>query len=207
MDILINTRHRKLPESFDEHAHSRLEGIGKLISRVIRVEVLVSPDDSKRFGSDGAKVEITVIARGPAIRAEADGPEPTAAFDSAMDRLRAQLRRAADRRKPRRGQQSARTTPVDLPVDFAAEPSTTPEPPKQTMVGIEVTGEGPLVVREKTHTGHPMTAEQAIEQMELVGHDFFLFVDAETRVPSVAYRRRAYDFGVIRLDVQEDSTR
>ena len=66
---------------------------------------------------------------------------------------------------------------------------------------VTVTGDGPLVVREKAHAAAPMTLEQALYEMELVGHDFYLFVDKESEKPSVVYRRRGYDYGVIALDV------
>jgi hypothetical protein len=66
---------------------------------------------------------------------------------------------------------------------------------------LEVDGDGPLVVREKTHEADPMSLDQALYEMELVGHDFYLFVDAGSRQPSVVYRRRGYDYGVIRLAV------
>jgi ribosomal subunit interface protein len=66
--------------------------------------------------------------------------------------------------------------------------------------GLEVEGDGPLVVREKTHAAKPMGLDQALYEMELVGHDFYLFVDSESKMPSVVYRRRGYDYGVIRLD-------
>ena len=69
---------------------------------------------------------------------------------------------------------------------------------------IDVTGDGPLVVREKTHPAAPMTLDQALYEMELVGHDFYLFVDKESERPSVVYRRRGYDYGVISLEVQEE---
>jgi hypothetical protein len=55
------------------------------------------------------------------------------------------------------------------------------------------------VVREKTHHAAPMTLDQALYEMELVGHDFYLFVEAESNTPCVVYRRRGYDYGVIRL--------
>ena len=61
--------------------------------------------------------------------------------------------------------------------------------------------DGPMYVREKVHDATPITLDQALYEMELVGHDFYLFVDAETSQPSVVYRRRAYDYGVIRLAV------
>ena len=66
---------------------------------------------------------------------------------------------------------------------------------------ISVTGDGPLVVREKSHHATPMNLDQALYEMELVGHDFFLFVDTEGARPSVVYRRRGYQYGVIRLAV------
>ena len=65
--------------------------------------------------------------------------------------------------------------------------------------GVEQIGDGPIVVRRKVHDAAPMTLDQALYEMELVGHDFYLFVDAETSSPSVVYRRRGYDYGVIRL--------
>ena len=66
-------------------------------------------------------------------------------------------------------------------------------------VEIDMQGEGPLVVREKFHAAVPMSIDQALFEMELVGHDFFLFTDAGCDMPSVVYRRRGYQYGVIRL--------
>jgi ribosomal subunit interface protein len=66
-------------------------------------------------------------------------------------------------------------------------------------VEIDMEGEGPLVVREKFHAAVPMSIDQALFEMELVGHDFFLFTDAGSSMPSVVYRRRGYQYGVIRL--------
>ena len=69
----------------------------------------------------------------------------------------------------------------------------------RTQGGIEVQGDGPLVVREKTHRAAPMSLDQALYEMELVGHDFYLFRDKESGHPSVVYRRRGYNYGVLRL--------
>jgi ribosomal subunit interface protein len=66
-------------------------------------------------------------------------------------------------------------------------------------IPVDVQGTGPLVVREKFHTATPMGIDQALFEMELVGHDFFLFTDAASGLPSVVYRRRGYQYGVIRL--------
>lgn len=62
--------------------------------------------------------------------------------------------------------------------------------------------DGPFIVREKVHSAQPMSRDQALEQMELVGHDFFLYVCSTSGMPSVVYRRRAYDYGVLHLAVQ-----
>jgi hypothetical protein len=90
------------------------------------------------------------------------------------------------------------TTPTasDVP-----EPAAAPESDVSLTGPLEVDGDGPLVVREKTHEASPMSLDQALYEMELVGHDFYLFVDAGSRQPSVVYRRRGYDYGVIRLAV------
>jgi hypothetical protein len=129
-----------------------------------------------------------------------------AALDSALDRMAAQMRRAADRRRVHRG----RRTPVSVGqalADVAPTPNGTAAAEEPAATGtrsigpITVMGDGPLVVREKTHAAEPMTLDQALYEMELVGHDFFLFVDKESERPSVVYRRRGYDYGVISLDV------
>jgi ribosomal subunit interface protein len=71
--------------------------------------------------------------------------------------------------------------------------------PASRIVPIEMEGDGPLVLREKVHAAKPMTIDQALLEMELVGHDFFLFHDSGCDRFSVVYRRRGYDYGVIRL--------
>jgi ribosomal subunit interface protein len=80
-------------------------------------------------------------------------------------------------------------------------------PVPDDVVPIEMEGDGPLVVREKFHLARPMTIDQALFEMELVGHDFFLFREAQDGCPSVVYRRRGYQYGVIRLVEELDGTR
>jgi hypothetical protein len=75
-----------------------------------------------------------------------------------------------------------------------------------TRIGpLEVQGEGPLVVREKTHAAAPMALDQALYEMELVGHDFYLYLDSDTGEPAVVYRRHGYDYGVIHLKADPSS--
>ena len=84
---------------------------------------------------------------------------------------------------------ASRPAPEAVAADGAAE----------TIIQIEMEGDGPLVVRQKTHVACPMTVDQALFEMELIGHDFFLFTDTGAGLPSVVYRRRGYEYGVIRL--------
>lgn len=199
MDIKVTGRHMSVSEDFEARVHEKLERIVKLAPRAIRIEVQVAGYGNRRRPEESSRVEITLIGKGPVVRAEASAQDKFAALDGAVDRMVTQLRRASDRKKVRRGQRHSPSLK-----DFVPLPEPTPEEPDvptQNIAGMEVTGEGPLVVRQKTHEAPPMTLDQALTEMELVGHDWYLFVDSETGKPSVVYRRRAYDYGVIHLDV------
>lgn len=203
MDVSVTGRHCHISDEFRAHVQERLSKIEKLSEKAIRMEVQVSAYGTKRQPEESSRVEITLRGKGPVVRAEAQHHEKVAAFEQALEKMRTQLRKAADRRRVHRGNHtptSVREATMGLaPVDVT--PAEEEPSDKHVVAGIEVTGDGPLVVREKSHTGVPMTLEQALDQMELVGHDFYLFVDADSGLPSVVYRRKAYDYGVLRLDV------
>lgn len=210
MDVVVSSRQCEVSERFRSHVEDKLSRLEKHDHRIIRVEVVVERERNARQPERQSqaerqiRVELTAKSKGPVLRAEAAAEDKMAALDLAVDKMAAQMRRAADRRKVHRGQHApesvgqamARATngvgPVEEPPGDVAE----------HMVGpVAVTGDGPLVVREKTHAAAPMTLEQALYEMELVGHDFYLFVDKESERPSVVYLRRGYDYGVISLDV------
>ncbi|GHH68497.1 ribosomal subunit interface protein [Streptosporangium violaceochromogenes] len=86
-----------------------------------------------------------------------------------------------------------------VPATRRPEPEWSEEPEDRAVVPIEMDGDGPLVVREKYHRADPMTIDQALLEMELVGHDFYLFRDKESGQPSVVYLRQGYNYGVLRL--------
>ncbi len=200
MDVLVTGRHCQIPDDFRERVTDRIASIEKLKDRVIRVEVQVTAYGYKRQPDQATQVEITLRGRGPVVRAEASADDKFVAFDHALDRLKAQLRRAADRRKTHRGlrgQESAEDQSFELVNESVEEQ----RPEIRKIAGLEVQGDGPLVVREKYFEVTPLTLAQALDEMELVGHDFFLYVDAETGAPSVVYHRKAYDYGVIHLSV------
>ena len=204
MDVVVKARHCNLSDQFRSYVEEKITRLEKLDDRVIRVEVEVSAERNKRQHDQASRVEITLRTKGPVVRAEAAAEDKSAAFDLALDKLMAQLRKAADRKRVHRGQHSPRSlheATAELPLIEEGASETNGHSPTHLVAGIEVEGDGPMVVREKVHTGVPMSLEQALHEMELVGHDFFLFVDSEHNSPSVVYRRKAYDYGVIRLDM------
>ena len=200
MEVVVTGRHCEVSERFRDHVADKLARLEKHDHRIMRVQVEVENERNPRQHDRAVRIELTAISKGPVIRAEAAAVDKMGALDLAVDKMAAQMRRAHDRRLRSHRQRVATPEPTDaLPLEDGPEDSVT-----ERRVGpIEVTGDGPLVVREKTHSGHPMTLDQALYEMELVGHDFYLFVDKESERPSVVYRRRGYDYGVISLDVTE----
>ncbi|HTZ94201.1 MAG TPA: ribosome-associated translation inhibitor RaiA [Streptosporangiaceae bacterium] len=234
MEVIFKALHTDMQERFRQHATAKLAKIEKLDSKAIRIDVQVSAEHNPRQSGTRERVELTVVSRGPAIRAEAAAEDRFAALDVALGKLESRLRRVCDRRKGRHGAHAA-VRLSDLPAADLASGAERPairlgagggllasndtaavmaamaaaadqadsaeqaDPDAEDLVPVDMQGDGPLVVREKFHTATPMGIEQALFEMELVGHDFFLFRDAVSGVPSVVYRRRGYQYGVIRL--------
>ena len=207
MDVDVITRHCEVSDRFRQHAEEKLAKLEKYDHHVTRVDVEVSHERNPRLSDQSYRVELTLHSKGPVVRAEAASEDKIAALDMALDRLQAQLRKAADRRRVHHGRHAPARVGNSLH-DGALDGSPSDEEPAVSarQVGpIAVIGDGPLVVREKTHAATPMTLDTALYEMELVGHDFYLFVDKESERPSVVYRRRGYDYGVISLDLDDGS--
>ena len=209
MEIVVNGRNSEISERFREHVEEKLLRLEKYDSRqkINRVEVEVTHEKNPRQHDKAAKVEMTLRSRGPAVRAEAASTDQHSALDAAIDKLESRLRKAVDRKRIHHGDKrptSVAEATAALPVeDLVLDEPSADEVPWTKVGPIDVQGESPLVVREKTHQGTPMTLEQALYEMELVGHDFFLFLEKDSMRPSVVYLRKGYDYGVIHLDVVE----
>ncbi|MFI9273572.1 ribosome hibernation-promoting factor, HPF/YfiA family [Kitasatospora sp. NPDC052896] len=205
MDIVVKGRKTEVPRRFREHVAEKLEKVQKFDGKVISLDVEVSKEHNPRQADRSERVEITLRTRGPVIRAEAAAADPYAALDLAAAKLEAQLRKSADRRRVHHGARSTPLSVAEATAQIAAMPGTASAeelnpPPTRKMIGsLEVEGEGPLVVREKTHAAAPMSLDQALFEMELVGHDFYLFEEKDSGLASVVYRRHGYDYGVIHL--------
>jgi ribosomal subunit interface protein len=198
MDIVVKGRKAEVSDKFRQHATEKLAKVERLDHRIVRLEVEVCTEQNPRLSSVKDRVEVTCRSKGPVIRAEAAATDPYAALDLALDKLAARLRRAADKRRVHHGLRTPDSihSPAAHANGAAAEPGDAPDVNAGTEDDDEPSG---VVVREKVFEGTPMTLDEALFQMELVGHDFFLFPDADSGLPSVVYRRKGYDYGVIRL--------
>jgi ribosomal subunit interface protein len=188
----------EVPDHFRQHVTAKIERVERYDHRIIRVDVELYHERNRRQSASCQRVEVTCATRGPVVRAEACSSDFYRALDAAVTKLDSRMRRAADRRRVHRGTRTP--TSVAAATGGIALNGTTPV---ATVDGSQEEQEqaefGGLVVREKEHSAEPMTIDRALFEMELVGHDFYLFSDADTGRPSVVYRRKGYDYGVIRL--------
>lgn len=205
MEIAVVGRHAEVPERFRRHVEEKLAKVAQLSPRAQRVDVEITHENNPRQSGVCERVELTVRGKGPVVRAEASADDPYAALDLATTKLLERLRRARDRHKDHR-KTLAGVPEQAPPVEPLLEPAEEAALDGAPVVGDDGAtetpwGDSPVVIREKLHRASPMTLDDALYEMEMVGHDFYLFLDAETALPSVAYRRRGWSYGVIRLDV------
>lgn len=209
MDIVVRGRHLDVSERFRNHVVDKLARADRFGLPINIIDVEVSHEPNPRQADRAYEVELTCRGGGPVIRAEAASSDKYSALDLAWGRLEERLRRAADKRRTRRHQ---RIVLVPEPVSPMAE-AVVSAPAADSEVEVEVElenvellddgtvwAEGPIEVRLKEHDAAPMSVAQAVEAMELVGHDFYLFHEVETGSPAVVYRRRGFSYGLIRLD-------
>jgi len=221
MDISITGRNVGITDRFHDYATEKAEKVSRLAERALAFEVKVSRHNEKNGTAAGDRVELMLIGPGPLIRAEASGSDKYVAFDLALDKLMERIRRARDRQKVHRGGKRRPVSLREASSDGFQGVDITPAHPetleKVRTGSIEIvdsrTGESaeddwsPVVIRKKVFAATPMTVDDALYRMELVGHDFYLFIDAETDRPSVVYRRKGWDYGVIGLEVEDAGRR
>src|ERR1700743_2917737 len=198
-EVVYKGRNVEIPDHFRIYVSQKLARLERFDRTIYLFDVELDHERNRRQRKSCQHVEITARGRGPVVRGEACANSFYAAFESAVARLESRLRRVKDRRKVHYGDK----TPVSLAAATAVMP---PEPAFETETngpaehdGADGHHEPGRVVRTKEHPTKPMSVDDALYEMELVGHDFFLFYDKQTERPSVGYRRRAYDYGLIRL--------
>ncbi|WP_313277294.1 ribosome hibernation-promoting factor, HPF/YfiA family [Timonella senegalensis] len=210
MEIVVVGRHTEVADRFRRHAEEKLEKIEQYSPTVRRVDVEVTHENNPRQANVRERVEITVRDKGPVVRAEASADDRFGALDLALDKLQERLRRVHERRNSKRRVQRNFIEPVDVRTfeqSLAAEKvEETEEAPVHLVNPGEVAetqmGDSPVMIRQKLHSAEPMSLDDAIYEMEIVGHDFFLFVDKESKRPAVVYRRHGWTYGVVELNTQ-----
>jgi ribosomal subunit interface protein len=223
METNIVGRNLGITDRFREYATEKAEKIAGLADKALALEIKVSRHTEKSGAAGNDRVELTLIGKGPIVRAEAEGSDKYAAFDIALGRLLERVRRAKDRRKVHRGGAHRPTSLHDASSSGFAVIDIVPadgETLERVRTGaIQVVSDeaeeveeaeevySPVVIRRKVFSAAPMTVDDALYFMELVGHDFYLFQDAESHRPSVVYRRKGWDYGVIELDPNSDEAR
>jgi len=196
MEVVVRGRNVEVPEHFRQHVADKLVRVERYDSKIIRTDVELHHERNRRQNDSCQHVEITCRTRGPVVRSEACAADFYRALDLAIEKLERRLRQAADRRRVHYG----RRTPTSVATATAAAVNSATQSAEPEPVSAEDADDGPgRIVREKEHPAKPMTVDQALFEMELVGHDFYLFADQDTGRPSVVYRRRAYEYGLIRL--------
>jgi ribosomal subunit interface protein len=200
-EVVFKGRHVEIPDHFRIYVSQKLARLERFDKTIYLFDVELKHERNRRQRKSCQRVEVTARGRGPVVRGEACADSFYSALESAVVRLESRLLRGKDRRKVHYGEK----TPVSLAEATAVAPP--PEKAFHNSAGADAhqhdNGDDDhqpgRVVRTKEHQATPMSVDDALYEMELVGHDFFLFYDKQTERPSVVYRRHAYDYGLIRL--------
>jgi ribosomal subunit interface protein len=196
-EVVVKGRNVEIPDHFRTYVSEKLSRLERFDRTIYLFDVELDHEKNRRQRKNCQHVEITARGRGPVVRGEGCADSFYAALESAVCKLESRLRRSKDRRKIHYGDKRpvsvAEATAVALPPQAPADTSDT------TPAGPADDHEPGRIVRTKEHTAIPMTVDDALYEMELVGHDFFLFHDKQSDKPTVVYRRHAYDYGLIRL--------
>ncbi|MEV8253453.1 ribosome-associated translation inhibitor RaiA [Rhodoglobus sp. NPDC076762] len=216
MEITVNGRNVGVTDRFREYAIEKSEKVSHLAEKAIAFEIKVSRHHETKGSSGDDRVELTLIGPGPLVRAESAGSDKYVAFDLAMAKLIERIRQSKDRKKVHRGNHRPTSLREASAGGFAVVDITPASPDVIEKVATGAVpiqdeapepgddGYSPVVIRRKVFPSSHMTVEEALDHMELVGHDFFLFVDSQTDRPSVVYRRKGWDYGVIGLEEEAD---
>ncbi|MFB1295202.1 ribosome hibernation-promoting factor, HPF/YfiA family [Mycobacterium sp. pW049] len=198
-EVVVKGRNVEVPDHFRVYVAEKLARLERFDRTIYLFDVELDHEKNRRQRKNCQHVEITAKGRGPVVRGEACADSFYAAFEAAVSKLEARLRKSKDRRKIHYGDK----TPVSLHeataldrLDAAFARTAADAAPAEAPVDFHEPGR---IVRVKEHPAEPMTVDDALYEMELVGHDFFLFHDKESDRPCVVYRRHAYDYGLIKL--------
>ena len=206
--VHLTGRNVDIPDHFADRVNAKLAKSERLDPTLtsFHVELLHEPNPRRADRAD--RIQITASGKGHIARAEAKEDSFYAALESAIGRMERSLRKVKARRQISR---SGHRTPISVGeataqlVQDAKDEQKTEQPGKYDVDPYAADFEPGKIVRRKTHPSTPISVDEALSEMELVGHDFFLFVNKENNKPSVVYRRHAFDYGLITLGSEEEA--
>jgi len=172
MRLQVKGKNLEVSESIRTYAEEKLRKLDRHLAPPTQVELELAVEKNPSISSNHV-AEATVWTKGPVLRARETSPDMRASIDQLVDKLERQVKRYRDKRRRRNH-----------------NPGPPPEP-------AEPAPAEPLIVKTKQFAVKPMSAEEAVLQLELVGHDFFVFQDADSGDVNVVYRRRDGNYGVI----------
>lgn len=206
--VTITGRNVEVPEHFAERVKGKLAKIERLDPTLTFFHVELQHEPNPRRDSESDRIQITATGKGHIARAEAKEDSFYAALETALAKMERSLRKVKVRRETVKSGHRAQKGTGELAAEIVAEAEAKREVSKEDRYvdpyaeTIEDQRPG-QVVRIKEHPANPMSVDAALSEMELVGHDFYLFIDEATQRPSVVYRRHAFDYGLISLTEEE----
>lgn len=200
MEIRFTAKNLSISDRFKDYVNDKAGKVEQFAHRPEQLDIKVTRFDHNRHSGQEDAVELTVVEPGHIVRAEAKATDKFAAFDIAFQKLLQRLRRYSDRHKIHRGGGHRNLGASELAASNFSSLDITPVDHDVLTGEIPVLDEtAGLVIRKKEFKKVPMTAQEAVDQMELLGHDFYLYHDSDSDKAAVVYRRKGYSYGVISL--------
>ena len=207
--VTITGRNVEVPEHFQERVNTKLARIEKLDPSLTSFHVELKHEPNPRREAQANRIQITATGAGHLARAEAKEDSFYAALETAIGKLERSLRKVKARRgiamSGHRAPKSTGVMAAEIEREQAkaaeAQPGKYDVDPYADQVDDVTPGQ---IVRKKTHPNSPKSVDDALSEMELVGHDFYLFINEETNRPAVVYRRHAFDYGLIELASEDE---
>jgi putative sigma-54 modulation protein len=172
--LQVKGKNVEVTDSIREYAEEKLSKLERQLADPTRVELELAVERNPSISKNHV-AEATIWTKGPILRAREASADHKASIDQLVDKLERQVKRYREKRRSRRQQVPAAEIPEDaIPID-----------------------EAPRIAKSKQFAIKPMSPEEAVLQLELVGHDFFVFQNADSGEVNVVYRRRDGAYGLI----------
>lgn len=201
--VTITGRNVEVPEHFQDRVTEKLAKIERLDPTLTFFHVELQHEPNPRRESEAERLQITATGKGHIARAEAKEDSFYAALETALSKMERSLRKVKVRRENVKSGHRAQKGTGEIAAELVAEAEAAKPAKEERYIDpyaetVEDVRPG-QVVRFKEHPATPMSVDDALSEMELVGHDFYLFINEENNKPSVVYRRHAFDYGLISL--------